>query len=130
MSVDRKTLLALAERCENAEGPDRRLDADIARAARWEHRALVAWWYPPGSKTAQALPHFTASFDAARTICRWILISASDIGADGMARVVLGNPTPPSPMEACGISYGGGKHALALAYCAAALRACAEELEP
>jgi hypothetical protein len=46
--TDRATLLALADRCEQAAGPDRVLDSDIAYALGWtfEKRGNEkrAWW--------------------------------------------------------------------------------------
>ncbi len=46
--TDPATLLALAERCEQAAGPDRVLDSDIAYALGWTFKKLGnekrAWW--------------------------------------------------------------------------------------
>ena len=41
--TDKATLLALAERCEKATGPDRELEALISVAARPQNNARVIW---------------------------------------------------------------------------------------
>jgi hypothetical protein len=71
-------LIALADRCEAAEGADRDLDEAIALALGWSSvpnptfaGGLVGrWLLPDGSMTGQidALPKFTASLDAAMTL--------------------------------------------------------------
>lgn len=66
---------------------------------------------------------YTDNFDAARSLTNWVLVGASDIGADGLAWVSFANPatTPSGQVE--GISFGGGHGSLARAACAAAIRA-------
>lgn len=131
---DRATLLALADRCEQATGPDRELDGAIATSLGWTDvhgsvlRADFQGGRPPGViDWWDHVPRFTASLDAARTISEWVLLHASDIGADGLALVELGNPTTTPTGLVRGVGYGGGQHALVLALCAAALRALAAE---
>ena len=41
--TDKATLLALAERCEKATGPDRELDAEIDVALNPQNNARVIW---------------------------------------------------------------------------------------
>jgi hypothetical protein len=81
--TDRATLLALAERCEQAAGPERELDVAIARALDWKplYRDDYSQWWPPAAVAdarerkrsilhhpTQPLPMFTASLDAAVTL--------------------------------------------------------------
>jgi len=62
------TLLELAERCEKAEGPDRKLDAEVARATGWKVSPGGTWWQPPGGQWGFVLRAYTASIDAALTL--------------------------------------------------------------
>jgi len=127
-------LLKLAEKCIEAEGPSRELDAKLG--------AAVGWWIglndDPGS---WELPPYTASIDAALTLApagwRWeISNNAIDRGID---RCVPPNDTycevgpwalleRPSPEDEDANWFGvqvagsGGK-TTALALCAAALKA-------
>ena len=75
---DPTTLLALAERCEQAAGPDRELDQEISRVllpatAEGITRSRYGWSYrvfgPSGwdDEWIETLP-FTASLDAAVTL--------------------------------------------------------------
>jgi hypothetical protein len=76
--TDRAILLALAERCEQAAGPDASLDFAIALAAgyRFEKAKFEKrkWWRDPKGVRCSALatdgppPRFTASLDAAVTL--------------------------------------------------------------
>jgi hypothetical protein len=76
--TDRTTLLALAERCEQAGGPDDSLDFGIALAAGYrfemrEYEKRKRWRDPKGIRcsalTADGIPpHFTASLDAVVTL--------------------------------------------------------------
>jgi hypothetical protein len=59
--TDRATLLALAERCEQAAGPDRELDAEIARF-------LVLAGAEDIARSRYGWSYFTASLDAAVTL--------------------------------------------------------------
>src|SRR5690348_8789107 len=65
--TNQEQLLALAERCEKAAGPDRDLDEAIALIFGWR---LVAkgWVRDPGGNSKDELPRFTASLDAAMTL--------------------------------------------------------------
>jgi hypothetical protein len=75
---DLTTLLALAERCEQAAGPDRELDAEIALAIGYTRekkgRQRIAWWRNPKGQQLgydgwhNFPPSFTASLDAAVTL--------------------------------------------------------------
>jgi hypothetical protein len=86
--TERATLLALAERCEQAAGPDRELDKDISRvllpaAAEGITRSRYGWSYrvfgPSGwdDEWLETLP-YTASLDAAVTLvpewCGWMVM--------------------------------------------------------
>ena len=86
--MNKTELLALAERVERADGPDRELDAEIALAAGWEKSTDEEWveywhlpdkgqiphiiWQPYRARDIgafrTALPYFTASIDAAITL--------------------------------------------------------------
>lgn len=72
MSADRETLMGLAERCEQAAGPDRELDRESCLAAR------NGRWISP-----TAVPAYTASLDAAMSLVpegwRWCV----DVSARG-----------------------------------------------
>lgn len=92
-------LLALAERCEKADGPDRELDGDIA-AALGEHPC----WAPkrsgrqpelfsdggPGLRARTWLaPKYTDSYDAAMSLVpRWL--TPTIIGHDREVRLLNG----------------------------------------
>lgn len=121
------TLLTLAERCEQAAGPDREFDVAIARALGWKplYRDDYSKWWPPAAvedsrarkrsilhHPTQPLPAFTASLDAAVTLvpegCGWMVMK----NVAKVARWPKRGATP------------------ALALCAAALRARAAMAEP
>lgn len=97
------TLLALAERCEQAAGPDRELDFAIAAGVGW----------PDSPNLHQHARRYTESLDAAVTLVpegwRWFVDSV------GFAHVYKDSIVGASDIKA------GAKPALAL--CAAALRA-------
>jgi hypothetical protein len=113
--TDPTTLLALAERCEQAAGPDRELDAEIALAIGYTRekkgRERIAWWRNPKGQQIgydgwhNFPPSFTASLDAAVTLvpegCGWMVMN----NAAKVGRWPSRGATP------------------ALALCAAALRA-------
>ena len=130
--TDRATLLALADRCEQAAGPDRELDVAIARALGWKplYRDDYSKWWPPAAVAdarerkrsilhhpTQPLPAFTANLDAAVTLVPegWAWVVGSS---------VEGELKPAAQLKA---SDGGNVMAFAaipaLAICAAALRA-------
>jgi len=126
-------LRALARRvCE--EPPSRELEHTVAQALGWRCRDWGSgdeWKPPQGSwhHTEEEPPTYLHSLDAARTISTWVLIHASDIGADGLPLVVLGNPATTPAGEVRAIAYCGGEHALVAAFAAAALLARAAEME-
>lgn len=81
--TDRATLEALLARVLEGTGPDRELDAEIARALGWKplYRDDYSKWWPPSAVAdarerkrsilhhpTQPLPMFTASLDAALTL--------------------------------------------------------------
>lgn len=96
--TNRDELLALAERCEAATGPDRNLDEAIARsvnwcppkvnAASWEaHRdAKPNYWFTDSF----GMPAYTASLDAAMTLVAnentW---SVTTCGHEGLPRACV-----------------------------------------
>lgn len=67
------TLLALAERCEQAAGPDRVLDSDIAYALGWTFEKLGkekrAWWRDRNGKK-NVPPRFSVLPKASAEILR------------------------------------------------------------
>ncbi len=104
---------------EAAEGPSRELDGRIALANGWQHETEQGglgkyslepiihhiWVDPKGErfvakttcftrdrKYPDELPYYTSSIDAARSISDWILLTLSDIAADGLAFAELGDP--------------------------------------
>ena len=125
----RQVLLKLADRCER-EGPSRQLDLDIACGAlgfesdsdfsvgRYVVRpAGRNWW----SSTLSEIKAFTASLDAAVTLV-----------PEGVCWAI--KHLPPNPPRAnvwsrdFGIEENAGGTTMALALCAASLRARAEAL--
>lgn len=57
---------ALAESCERAIGPDRRLDGEIAKALGWTtkpHETELLRWYSPSGMHYGAVPTYTGSID-------------------------------------------------------------------
>ena len=132
--TDRATLLALAERCEQAAGPDRGLDQDITkllvpRNAEPVHRSRYGWSFivsgsGKGFEWLQNQP-YTASLDAAVTLVpegrAWTVgqnVHHWHWQASINALNDEGSPTS--------IGFGGPCGWPALALCAAALRARAQ----
>ncbi len=119
---------ALIARLEAATGPDEELDGEIALIAGWTYgkreRERQPWWRDAQGYRAgvggwdNRPPPFTGSFDKARTLSDWLLVQASDIGADGLPLVILGNPGVTPPADATGIGA-----TLPLCMCIAALKA-------
>ena len=107
---DRTALLALAERCEQAAGPDRELDGEIDAAIGW----------PTSSYFHQHTRRYTGSLDAAITLVPdgWIWV----VGSYGNARVYQD--------QTAGKSFIGENAKPALALCAPALRARAAMAQP
>jgi hypothetical protein len=142
--TDPTTLLALADRCEQAAGPDRELDVAIARALGWKplYRDDYSKWWPPAAvedsrarkrsilhHPTQPLPAFTASLDAAVTLvpegCDWHCQSNPSVTAcwASVSPVKRGIEL---------LEWGSGMRRAstpALALCAAALRARAAMAE-
>ncbi len=122
---------ALIQRVEAATGPDRELDAMVRAAA--ERVSFVkmigksAFRTSGGDRGLYDTPAYTASLDAAVSLVPsgCLLVAMSDIAADGMPGVCLCSDTSASPpVEHWGISIAANRQAaLALALCAAALRA-------
>ena len=127
---------ALALRCEQATGADRELDAEIwlacvpgatRKQTSYFHKASGRECVIDETRDATGrliiVPSYTASLDAAETICRdSMMIYASDIGSDGLPSVHLVIDTSTSPI----IEYVGVARTIKLAWCAAALRARAQ----
>lgn len=121
--TNRATLLSLADRCERASGPDRHLDAEIARVllpseATGITRSRYGWSYrvfgPSGwdDEWLETLP-FTASLNAAVTLVPegWTWARYHNGAVECVSR-------DHSITKACA-------NTSALALCAAALRAMA-----
>jgi len=140
----RDALLALAERCEQASGPDRELDGEIARALGWTDvhvsvlNPLFQVGRPPGvTGWRDPVPAFTASLDAALTLVPegW-RVNGADWSILGQYSWMLKGPCKKLIMGADGYEEAGGdwfKSGVslatpALALCAAALRALASEV--
>jgi hypothetical protein len=69
--TDAQTLLALAERCEKATGPDRELDADIQEAVGREPigwNKLLSGWQSVDLTIIQMAEPYTASLDASTSL--------------------------------------------------------------
>jgi hypothetical protein len=136
--MSRADLTALIERVEAATGPDRELDAEIARTrlpadADDIARSRGGWSYrvfgPEGwdDEWMEVRP-YTGSLNAAATLAsNWIIVALDDMVADGAnvacAGAVLLISTDPIK-HASGIGYGTRESGcLARALTAAALRA-------
>lgn len=112
--MDKATLIALAERVEKAQGPDRELDAEIAAATG---TAVKRDW------DADWAPHYCASLDAAAALV--------PEGRDWWVRIYNGKPRAAvehhEPWSWADIACRAATPALALT--AAALRARAAVME-
>lgn len=62
MTTDTETLLALAERCEQATGPDYELDYLVGKIAGFDFQEEL------GGRIRLSGPHYTASIDAAMSL--------------------------------------------------------------
>lgn len=126
-STTRADLIALAARVEQAQGPDRELDAEIARAIGWKESLSGRWWKPPGGDDWNfVLPPFTASLDAALTLVPegWIFaVHSGDDRGPPVAYCVPNMGRLPWPHWVDDINAATP----ALALTAAALRARAED---
>jgi hypothetical protein len=139
--TERATLLALAERCEQAAEPDRELDQEISRvllpaAAEGITRSRYGWSYrvfgPSGwdDEWLETLP-FTASLDAAVTLVpegwKWKAILRDSARGENTGEGYVHN----NRLHMSGQYQGADTFAAtpALALCAAALRARAASHE-
>ena len=125
-------LLALAERCEAATGPDRELDRIIALNLGWRSVAK-GWVRDPGGNSKDELPRYTASLDAAITLvpndhafridngpCHWICLGKQK----PMGRADVHYPKPRYDGDGDSwLTVSANADTLALALGAAALRA-------
>lgn len=122
--IDRAALLALAERVEGLEGPDRVVDVEIATAlgCGWDY---AADWGPRGLERPVAYP-YTASIDAAMMLVPegWLVTHFSELGLAGGCVCALGNPETSQDATS-----DHGARTLALALTAVDLRAHAREME-
>ena len=113
----------LITRLEAAKGPDRELDAEIAKHLGWTtfiFGGAGPCWKDTNGRIMAECPHYTGSIDAARTISSdTLLVHASDIGAKGLPLVRLVMDTSKSPI----IEHHGIARTLELAWCIAALKA-------
>ncbi|KKC27326.1 hypothetical protein [Sphingomonas sp. SRS2] len=84
--MDREKLVALAERCEQATGPDRELDAAIESALDGLYSADVA-----KELYHDLCPDYTASIDAAKTLVLdgWMLMVSDADNGDALAMLSL-----------------------------------------
>ena len=110
----------LIARLEAARGPDRELDAEIAKHLGWVRaKSAEIGWYDESGMCCDVCPHYTRSIGAARSICEdAMLVYASEIGADGLPLVKLVTNTE-SPI----VEHEGIAATLELAWCIAALKA-------
>lgn len=128
-------LIALAARCEAAEGANRELDCLIATALGWREvpnptfaGGLVGRWYRADGTMSDhfGVPRYTALLDAAMTLVPEGWIVALEIfpeeGSEALLRDDRINPVRLSNQEASAATP-------ALALCAAALRARAAHTE-
>lgn len=139
-SMTRADLIALAARAEQAQGPDRALDADITLAvnpelgaAPWERitypsggASVFADRSDPDNLNVVSPPRFTASLDAALTLVPegWTFtVHSGDDRGPPVAYCVPNMGRLPWPHWVDDINAATP----ALALCAAALRARAEE---
>lgn len=126
------TPIGLAERCEAASEPDRELDVEIwlacvpgttRREISYFHKATGRECTTNETREASGrmviVPAYTASLDAAMTLVdRYgVLLHLSDIKADGLPMCIIGDSATAREFKGIGTAN------LALALCAAALRA-------
>jgi hypothetical protein len=103
--TDRTTMLALAERAEKAEGPDREFDRLIAFVVGHKHGRIGEWANSHNGDYVvieECAAAYTASIDAALTLKgdTAVLITLSEIKGDGMPLCILGNPETSELFEA------------------------------
>ena len=116
-------MINLIKRLKTLTGPDREVDAEIAKAIGWESgpweiagmRGVT--WYASGPEVHKECPRFTSSIDAARAICPdAMMVYASDVD---IATVHLVTDTSTTPI----IGHVGIGATLEIAWCIAALKA-------
>lgn len=120
------TLPSLIERLEKAEGPDRELDEDIAKATGWWWDHVEALWIDEtGNEIQDECPEFTASLDVAVGLVpegwNWQLY-----GRDVLAQTnhPLGVGRPYCILSLPGTREAGGRGVTpAIAVCIASLKA-------
>jgi hypothetical protein len=75
------TLQALAERCEQASGPDREINKDILLALGYSWRGMN-YWHSDDNRAWEGSISFTASLDAALKLVpdgwRWAVSTTND----------------------------------------------------
>jgi hypothetical protein len=114
------TLLELATRCEQATGPDKSIDREIAMATGWQHRSGGVWervleWERPA---------FTASLDAAMTLVPDSCLAMVKQLWDGDSKSALARVSRYVASSRFWMGdWSGLSDVPALALCAAALRA-------
>lgn len=144
--LTREGLVELAAKVEQASGPDRELDALIAATARTGTEHAWAMKYPAWLAAADGRVHlekngpsfeapaYTASLDAAMKLLDGVgvMMHLSDIGADGLPLARVGNPETAevfNGIASCIMTDTAPTAGLALALCAAALKARARAME-
>lgn len=126
--TDANTLLSLAARVEAAAGADRVLDGAIFQAISpgVAGELCAGIWCAKGKIGFTPPPAFTASFDAAMKLVYedggGLLLSLSDIGADGLPMAVVTRTTERVDQHA------GIARTLVRSIAAAALRARAAQM--
>ena len=121
-------LLELAERCEAATGADRRIDYEIGFHQRVHDVQRENWpFIMPGSKVDAKVPAYTGSLDAALTLAEpsWWFNTSAPLSPDayGYSREDARRPRAGFEMIAAPYSVGARGATMALATCAASLRA-------
>ena len=114
------------ELLENSSEGSRELDAKVAIASgnvpedtNFWRNPFFAGRYSDGNSYIKEVPKFTTSLDATRKLSDWVWLVASDIAADGLGYVKLGNPL--TSTEVSGIHSK-----LEIAACIAALKSLKE----
>ncbi len=114
---------------ENAAEGSRELDGEIhfspGSDLRWlepeireyAKRRNISLTEANSLNSGPEIPHYTTSLDAARSLSNWVLVYASDVGADGLALVRLADTG--SPVK----EVEGIHNRLEMAWCIAALKA-------
>lgn len=122
-------LLALAERCENATGPDRELDVAIYEVVSGERHRPTR--FGPEERGGHVVKAYTASLDAAMTLVPEGWARRIDYRPAGLDLPVGCDTSPAIAMvyRSLAEAYRGDAPTEALALTAAALRARAHQSE-